>query len=227
MNLLESTSYFQDSAGQLRPIRWHSCCDLREYVPDLYETGLKLLLRNESEASVELLLLSAMNGLEPARRDLAILFSQGYKIGSSAIPDYNGVWWWLRDSELFGIETQMLSNFDEMYRTHKVYSKEVCFDYRCADTIGLLAHSYYLPAISLAAEFFFFGFGRVHDRARGLAWAKMAVYLDCEESRARLETMCVAVDADVKRAANSLFKSFLKDYRTNNWDTRRLSIYGH
>jgi len=226
MDLRQAKIYFQDGAGRLRPLRWLGEHNLPTFAPDIYRSGTKQVHKGNHKKGIALLLVAAICGISDAQRELALLFSRGHDISCDFIPSYQGINWWLGDADLAGLEQDMLANAIRMQQTAQPYTENVRYDYRCSDTIKLLAHGHYHPAISLAGEVFFFGIGSVQDRALGLAWAMLSNRLNLEGAAQQLDSMRAVINRDVSLAATSLFSEILSEYLSGTPDRRRLTLHG-
>ena len=213
MNLKQSIEFFVDKKRNFRPLRWMTKDDLYVHSDDILESAFRDIKTTRKKNGIALLMIGSLLGSYEARNELALLYSAGYDINCSFISRYAGISWWIKGTDLLGLESTMLSNALDLRRSTQAKSQLVCAQERYTNILRLLAHHHYEPAIEIIGKQIFTGDFFSQDRALGLAWSMLANHLELDVRLDEIESMKKSSSDDVLAASESLFRELKRNYK--------------
>jgi len=199
-----STVYFLSDYGVRRPLGWYKRRDIPKYRKDIAKTGFLRLKQEREEEGIELLLWAAWAGHVAARRQLGLMYSEGWKISAPSVPEVWSGECWLRDTDMSGLEDKIYNHALRAERNFKnggmgFFWKDVAiYSYSAAAKAG-----HHRAILGAARAFFMREFGS-KDRGLGLAWAKYGCIQGVDGAKELLRELRKESNKSVEAASDSL-----------------------
>ena len=196
--------YFTSHSGIRRPLSWYARSQIAEYKDEIAKTGFLRVKQEREEEGIELLLWAAWAGHVAARRQLGLMYSQGWKIAAKSVQSGWSGERWLRDTDMSGLEDKIYNHALRAERNFKnggmgFFWKDVAiYSYSAAAKAG-----HHRAILGAARAFFMREFGS-KDRGLGLAWAKYGCIQGVDGAKDLLRELRKESNESVEAASDSL-----------------------